>query len=914
MNKKSILSFVLAVVLALGLLAGCADNTPTNVVDPGQQGPASYTVTFDVGAEATAAGVSTPSKQVVKSGSTAVEPVIDYWAAHELIGWYNGGTQWSFSTDTVTSDITLEAQWRTVQSADVAATYEKNLIWGEEGHLYVHYLRGAHSESEEGTYNTSAAPDYSGQIDSAVYGDWGLWVWEYFPTNSEGRAFYPAWIDESGAVYDIDLTATYSDAGWNETTRENKGIQIDYKSALRLGIQVFSQDSRENGEGFWVNDGGDVYIILADMLREGGDYHWFIVQGDVPNGSATFESYVVYDPYAGIEYGSATTELMGGYDVISNRGNNSTYAQQDVAEGWEDNSVGYQIFIASFADSDGDGMGDLQGIISKLDYLDDLGVDTLWLTPFQQSNSYHGYDVRDYFTVDPRFGTLDDYRELLYEAHQRGMKVLLDFVLNHTSTSNPWFEKSINMVEETVQMPDGSYKVINYRNFYTWQSEDYYNSITDPNEKVQWFRDANGYYYYSSFGSSMPELNFDYQAVRDAILQVALYWMSFGLDGFRLDAVKHIYMENENPNSSSQIIKDISESGDYSFDVKKNENFFMEFNAKLKASYPGALLVGENLNGDPIKIGALYGGMDSQFNFNWYYDTTGALGTIAQADSITLASGMNVQTTQYQYASKIMNQYAAAQFDFNLYRSDYIDSNFTSNHDVQRARERVLATYDNTAADWIGNGVRVGTEYEQADVQLSGELAKLWGAMCMSVPGITWIYNGDELGMFGTKKDNPVEEGTGHEDRWYRQPMKWTKDLEDDSANCYYPIGFNNYMMTWDSLNMELDGVAEQKDDTNSIYNVYKQMIALRQQYKALSRGTITNTTKSYSNGQGTYIISWEISDGTDTFEIFVNAAQSAHPFYSTAKPTGTLVYTTNSEYTGDTTTMTALTFAIFKK
>ena len=281
----------------------------------------------------------------------------------------------------------------------------------------------------------------------------------------------------------------------------------------------------------------------------------------------------MFNPYDGIEYGSAVTQ----YDVVSNKGNNDVYTQQPLATGWEDDSIGYQIFVASFADSDDDGMGDLQGVIENLDYLDDtLNVDVLWLTPFQQSNSYHGYDIKDYFTVDPRFGTIEDFRELVYEAHKRGMKILMDFVFEHTSTSNPWFIKSQKLVKETVQMPDGSLKVIDYRNFYNWRNED---TVPKTGRAAkQWFKDPNGYYYFSSFNSGMPELNFDYQAVRDAILNVALYWMSFGLDGFRLDAVKHVYMENENDQHSNHIVKDtdVANDADYSYDLKKNEHFFKE--------------------------------------------------------------------------------------------------------------------------------------------------------------------------------------------------------------------------------------------------------------------------------------------------------------------------------------------------
>ncbi len=835
MKKKSFFSVIIAVVLLL-----CTVLSVTACSDP-EINP-EYTVSFDVGAEASAAGVSAPESQKVKAGEKVVQPTIDAWDGHTLLGWYNGADEWDFTLDTVSSNLTLKAVWNASVDADTAKRYEENLTWGEADHLYIHYLRGAHSASENGTVNSAPAPDYSKQIDSEVYGDWGLWTWEYFPTNSEGRAFYPMKIDESGAVYDIDLKATYNDGGWDEATRDNKGLTINYSGAWRLGIQVYSADSRINGTGFWVNDGGDVYVVLEDAKRDKGDYHWFVMQGSVGAGSATFTNFEVDDPYEGIEPGSAVTK----YDVVSNKGN--VYKQQAVAEGWEENSVGYQVFIASFADSDGDGMGDLRGVINNLDYLDELGVDTLWLTPFQTSNSYHGYDIMDYFTVDPRFGTLDDYRELLYKAHGRGMKVLMDFVLNHTSPSNPWFVKSQNLVKETITLPDGTKKEIDYRNFYTWQNEEYVQSIKNPAAKAQWFKDSNGYYFYSSFGSTMPELNFDYQATRDAILDVALYWMSFGLDGFRLDAVKHIYMANESRDSSDSVVTDISATGDYSFDMKKNAHFFTEFNAKLKATYPNALLLGENFNGDPMKLAGMYEGLDSQFNFNWYYDTTYALNGIATSTTSTGRSDS---------AKKVMNQYAAAQFDFSLYRKDYIDGVFTSNHDVQRARDKLFKT---------DAGVPLTAKRGDANWTLSENLAKLWGGMSLTVPGLTWIYNGDELGMFGTKAANPAGDGAGHEDRWCRQPMKWTKELDGSKNNCNYLIGFNNYTMTWDPLNKQLDGVAEQRADNGSILNSYKSLIRIRKENPVLSRGKVVNR---YTAGA---VICYSVCDDKNEILVYVNA------------------------------------------
>ena len=823
---KRLLSFLLVVALLFSccclLLVACKKDKDT------------FTVSFDVGSEARAAGVSNPESKKVSKGDKVVQPTVDAWDGHTLNGWYKGSTQWNFSDDTVTNDITLTASWKVVEQTD-ASKYEDELTWGEVGHLYVHYLRGNHNEEEQGTVNSATAPGYSTQINSDVYGDWGLWVWESMPTAGDGRAFYPSKIDASGAVYDIDLGATYNDAGWNADNRDNKGLTITYGETTRIGIQLYSQDSRLNGTGFWVNDGGDIFFYLEDAAREKGDYHWFVNQGDAQNGTNYFTGAEIHDPYADIEPGSAVSQR----DVVSNLGPNDVYTQQPVAEGWEENSVGYQIFIASFADSDGDGMGDLRGIIENLDYLEELGVDTLWLTPFQTSNSYHGYDILDYYTVDPRFGTLDDYRELLYKAHQKGMKVLMDFVLNHTSQSNPWFVKSQKLVKETITLPDGTQKEIDYRNFYNWQNEEYVSKITDSVARDQWFKDSNGYYFYSSFGSSMPELNFDYQATRDAILDVALYWMSFGLDGFRLDAVKHIYMFNENPEHSSDIVYD----GGYSFDAIKDSHFFMEFNAKLKASYPNALLVGENFNGDPAYLAKLYGGMDSQFNFNWYYDTTWNLTKLGNGE---------------QTATTILNQYASAQFNFSQYRTDYIDGVFTSNHDVQRARDKLFST---------DVGVYRTAKLGDASWTKSENLSKMYAALCLTVPGMTWIYNGDELGMFGTKTANPAGDGEGHEDRWLRQPMKWTTEL-DGAYNCYYEMGFNGYHIEWDALNAQLPGVAEQREQADSLFNLYKALIKIRRENPVLARGKLT------SRITGGAVLCYSVSDGDSEILIYINATE----------------------------------------
>lgn len=203
--------------------------------------------------------------------------------------------------------------------------------------------------------------------------------------------------------------------------------------------------------------------------------------------------------------------------------------------------VFYQIFVGSFSDSDGDGTGDLRGIINRLDYLNDgnvysedsLGIQGIWLSPIFASPSYHKYDATDYYKVDTKFGTEEDLRELVELCHERNVKVILDLVINHTSSSNQWFQKFAS-----------AHKYGNtddpYYNFYSWATKDTmiggntYNTIPG----------APGEYYECNFSGDMPELNFDNDAVREEVLRLAKYYLDLGVDGFRFDAVKYIYYNN----------------------------------------------------------------------------------------------------------------------------------------------------------------------------------------------------------------------------------------------------------------------------------------------------------------------------------------------------------------------------------
>jgi glycosidase len=202
--------------------------------------------------------------------------------------------------------------------------------------------------------------------------------------------------------------------------------------------------------------------------------------------------------------------------------------------GWWNDSVFYEIFVRSFYDSDGDGIGDFNGITSRLDYLNDgdplthqdLGITGIWLMPVTSSPSYHGYDVTDYFSVNPDYGTMDDFQHLLEEAHRRGIRVIVDMVLNHTSNQHPWFQAALTGADSE------------YRDYYIWAEH-------PPGFKSPWGTDvwhnSESGYYYGIFWAGMPDLNYTNPQVTAEMREVVRFWLEdVGVDGFRLDAVKHL--------------------------------------------------------------------------------------------------------------------------------------------------------------------------------------------------------------------------------------------------------------------------------------------------------------------------------------------------------------------------------------
>ncbi|HHL53323.1 MAG TPA: alpha-amylase [Flammeovirgaceae bacterium] len=299
----------------------------------------------------------------------------------------------------------------------------------------------------------------------------------------------------------------------------------------------------------------------------------------------------------------------------------------------------YEIFVQSFADSNGDGIGDINGLTAKLDYLQELGIQGIWLMPINPSPSYHKYDVTDYYDIHPDYGTMADFKRFLAAAHQRRIRVVMDLVVNHTSSEHPWFKAA-------VADPNSP-----YRNYYVWADID---SIRDQIAKkeitldsdniTQWHQaTGNEQYYYGFFWGGMPDLNYDNPAVREEIKKIGRYWLEeVGVDGFRLDAAKHIYPDERAADSHA---------------------WWIEFGEAMREVKPDVYLVGE-VWGDARLVAPYLQGLPSMFNFDFYHN----INRIVKNEREDSLIASLIKARQY---------FAAVQ-------PRYLDAVFVNNHDQNR--------------------------------------------------------------------------------------------------------------------------------------------------------------------------------------------------------------------------------------
>lgn len=259
-------------------------------------------------------------------------------------------------------------------------------------------------------------------------------------------------------------------------------------------------------------------------------------------------------------------------------------ASSGASVNWWDKTVWYLLFVRSFYDSDGDGIGDIQGVIEKLDYLNDgdptttsdLGVGGIWLLPVMEAESYHGYDTINYRNVEPDYGTNEDFRRLMDEAHARGIKVIVDLVLNHTSDANPWFEASAAKDDD-------------FADWYIWETQK--PGYVGPwGQNVWYYNPQRGAYYYAVFWDRMPDLNHNNPAVTQAIDDIARFWLQeMDVDGFRLDAVRY-------------LIEPVMNDRPVLADAPQNRAYLARFNEYVHAVNPDAYTVGEIFVNIPATI------------------------------------------------------------------------------------------------------------------------------------------------------------------------------------------------------------------------------------------------------------------------------------------------------------------------
>lgn len=465
---------------------------------------------------------------------------------------------------------------------------------------------------------------------------------------------------------------------------------------------------------------------------------------------------------------------------------------------WYRTAVFYEVLLASFADSNGDGVGDFAGLTSKLDYLAWLGIDAIWIPPFYPSPlADGGYDIADYTGVNPRYGTMEDFETLVEEAHAKGIRVVIDMVLNHTSDQHPWFQASR-------RDPDGP-----YGDFYVWRDSDsdYADAriIFIDTEVSNWTKDpVRGQYYWHRFFSHQPDLNYENPRVREAIRDVVRFWCRTGVDAFRLDAIPYLYEAN----------------GTNCENLPDTHAFIAELRAMVDEEFPGTVMIAE-ANQPPAEVVNYFGSdVDPECHICFHFPIMPRLFASLRAES---SRGMR------QILASLPPLPLGGQW-----------GTFLRNHD-----ELTLEMVDEgERADmyrWYAPESRM-----RSNVGIRRRLAPLLGgsrrkielahALLLSLPGSPFLYYGDEIAM-GDNIWLPDRDGV-------RTPMQWDPSSTAgfstaDPADFLYPL---IEAPGWDprSCNVE-ESIARE----TSLLNWIRRALAVRKKHPCFGLGSMQILTTS---------------------------------------------------------------------
>jgi len=492
---------------------------------------------------------------------------------------------------------------------------------------------------------------------------------------------------------------------------------------------------------------------------------------------------------------------------------------------WYKDAVIYQVNVKSFFDSNDDGIGDFKGLTSKLEYIRDLGVNTIWLMPFYPSPlKDDGYDIADYQNVHPQFGTLDDFRAMLREAHRLGLKVVTELVINHTSDQHPWFQAAR-------KAPLGSAQ----RDFYVWSDTDqkYLGTriIFTDTETSNWTFDplAKAYYWHRFF-SHQPDLNFDNPRVMEAVLQIMRFWLDMGVDGFRLDAIPYL-VEREGTNNEN---------------LRETHAVIKQLRAAIEASYRNRFLLAE-ANQWPEDVREYFGDGD-ECHMAYHFPLMPRIYmAIAQEDRYPIVEIMQ-QTPDIPDAC----QWAI----------------FLRNHDeltlemvTSKERDYMYTTY---AAD-LQARINLGIRRRLAPLMENDlDRIKLMNSLLLSMPGSPIVYYGDEIGMgdnFFIGDRNGV-----------RTPMQWSPDRNAgfsraDPQRLYLPP-IMDAVYGYPSTNVEA-----QSRDPSSLLSWTKRMLAVRKSSRGFGRGA-----RKFLKPGNRKILAYLREFGEDTILCVANLSRSAQP------------------------------------
>ncbi|SHJ71913.1 trehalose-6-phosphate hydrolase [Clostridium cavendishii DSM 21758] len=478
---------------------------------------------------------------------------------------------------------------------------------------------------------------------------------------------------------------------------------------------------------------------------------------------------------------------------------------------WWKSSVVYQIYPKSFKDSNGDGIGDIGGIIEKLDYLKDLGVEVLWLTPIYVSPQRdNGYDIADYYNIDPRFGDMEKFEELLDSVHKKGMKLIMDMVVNHTSTDHKWFKEALKGKENP------------YHDFYIWkQGKDNKapNNWTSKFSGSAWeYVESLDSYYLHLFDKTQADLNWENPKLREEIFKMMRFWMDKGVDGFRLDVVN--LLSKDSNFSDDDYITPNRDGRRFYTDGPKIHEYLQEMNEQVFSRYPSSMTVGE-MSSTTIENCIRY----------------------TNPENKELSMTFNFHHLKVDYPNG--EKWSLAPVDFKLLKETLFDwqvemeqgngwnAMFWCNHDQPRSLSR------------FGND----TKYRE-------ESAKMLATMIHLMRGTPYIYQGEEIGMTNPNFEN-IEKYRDVESLNIFNELK-SKGMEEKNIldilmsksrdNSRTPVQWNSsknagftdgepwieVSKNYKEINAEVEMIKE-----NSIYKHYKDLISLRKKYDVISMGTI---------------------------------------------------------------------------